>query len=100
MKLPGIILVLSLSISHNWSKKSLKSGSRCIFIDDFMKAGGTTLGIIELLKEFNSELVGIGVLIDNIDTPKKLVNDYISLIEVSNVDKIDDVIIKPSNTVL
>lgn len=82
------------------SKKSLKNGSRCIFIDDFMKAGGTALGIIDLLREFNSELVGIGVLIDNIDTPKKLVDNYVSLIEVSDVDKVENFIIRPSNTVL
>ncbi len=40
------------------------------FIDDFMKAGGTALGIINLLKEFESELLGIGVLIDNTDITK------------------------------
>ena len=44
------------------SKKSMKSNSRCIFIDDFMKGGGTAVGIKDLLKEFDSELVGIGVL--------------------------------------
>ena len=47
------------------SKKSMKLTSRCIFIDDFMKGGGTAVGIKALLKEFDSELVGIGVLIDN-----------------------------------
>ena len=30
-----------------------------------MKGGGTAKGIKDLLKEFDSELVGIGVLIDN-----------------------------------
>ena len=56
------------------SKKSMKSNSKCIFIDDFMKAGGTALGIKDLLKEFNSELVGIGVLVDNTQVKKKLVD--------------------------
>lgn len=52
------------------SKDAIKRNSKCIFIDDFMKAGGTALGIINLLKEFESELLGIGVLIDNTDITK------------------------------
>ena len=48
----------------------MKKGSKCIFIDDFMKAGGTAFGIINLFKEFESELLGIGVLIDNIEILK------------------------------
>lgn len=67
------------------AKRSLAKGSRCIFIDDFMKAGGTALGIIDLLKEFESELVGIGVLVDNMDTSKKLIRDYISIVEFSGI---------------
>jgi pur operon repressor, Bacillus subtilis type len=67
------------------AKRSLKKNSNCIFIDDFMKAGGTALGILELLKEFDSQLVGIGVLVDNVDTPKKLVRDYISVIDYKGI---------------
>ncbi|WP_079424892.1 pur operon repressor [Clostridium oryzae] len=77
-------------------KRALKKASRCIFIDDFMKAGGTTLGIIDLLKEFESELVGIGVLVDNVDTPKKLVSKYISLVEFSGIDDGNQVKVSPA----
>jgi purine operon repressor len=69
------------------SKKSIIKGSRCIFIDDFMKAGGTALGIIDLLKEFDSELLGIGVMVDNVEIPKKLVTDYVSIVEFSGIDE-------------
>ncbi|CAG7838995.1 pur operon repressor [Clostridium botulinum C] len=75
------------------SKKSINKGSKCIFIDDFMKAGGTALGIINILKEFESELVGIGVLVDNINTEKKLVKDYISIIKFGGIDENDNPII-------
>jgi len=77
------------------SKKSINKGSKCIFIDDFMKAGGTALGIINLLKEFESELIGIGVLIDNINTSKKLVHEYISIIKFSGIDENDNPILQP-----
>lgn len=75
------------------SKRSIHKGSKCIFIDDFMKAGGTALGIINLLKEFESELVGIGVLVDNINTDKKLVEDYVSIIKFGGIDENDNPIV-------
>lgn len=78
------------------SKKSMKSNSKCIFIDDFMKGGGTAVGIKDLLKEFDSELVGIGVLVDNKKSEKKLVDGYVSIVELEEVDKSSIVGIKPS----
>lgn len=61
-----------------------------------MKAGGTALGIINLLKEFESELLGIGVLIDNTDITKKLVNDYFSIIDFNGLDDNGNIVVKPS----
>ena len=69
------------------SRKSIKKGSKCIFIDDFMKAGGTARGIIDLLKEFESELLGIGVLIDNIEHGHKLIDEYISIIQFKGISE-------------
>lgn len=81
------------------SKKAMKSGSKCIFIDDFMRAGGTAVGIINLLKEFDSELLGIGVLIDNVETPKKLVRDYVSIVDFKGIDDKGDAQLFPSEAV-
>lgn len=78
------------------SKKSIKKGSKCIFIDDFMKAGGTALGIINLLKEFDSQLIGIGILIDNTNTPKKLIHDYISIVDFIKIDESGNAVLIPS----
>ena len=78
------------------SKKSMKPTSRSIFIDDFMKGGGTALGIKELLKEFNSDLVGIGVLVDNKQVAKKLVDEYVSIVELKAVKESSVIDIRPS----
>lgn len=78
------------------SKKALKKGSKCIFIDDFMRAGGTAMGIIDLLKEFESELLGIGFLIDNVETPKKLVQDYVSIVDFKGIDENGNALLFPS----
>ncbi|AGF53937.1 MULTISPECIES: pur operon repressor [Clostridium] len=80
------------------SKKSMKPASKCIFIDDFMKGGGTAIGIKDLLKEFDSELVGIGVLVDNKQIDKILDDEYVSVVELKAVDKSTIIGIQPSKT--
>lgn len=80
------------------SRKSIKKGSKCIFIDDFMKAGGTARGIINLLMEFESEVLGIGVLIDNIEHENKLIDDYISIIKFKGISKEGKSMLIPSKT--
>lgn len=78
------------------SKKALKNGSKCIFIDDFMRGGGTAKGIIDLLREFDSELVGIGVLVDNKISSNKLIKNYISLVDVIEIEEESGIKIIPS----
>ena len=68
------------------SKRAIKPGSRAIVIDDFMKGGGTARGIVDILTEFDIEVVGIGVLISTKKPQKKLVEEYISLIYIEEVD--------------
>lgn len=68
------------------SLRSLKKNSRLLFIDDFMKGGGTAKGIIELAKEFECEVVGFGVLIETVEPSKKLVENYMSLLTLNVVD--------------
>ncbi|KHD35246.1 LacI family transcriptional regulator [Clostridium acetobutylicum] len=82
--------------SMSLSRKCMNKGSKCVFIDDFMKAGGTALGIIDLLKEFESELLGIGVLVDNKENPEKLVHDYYSILDFNGIGDDGSAIVVPS----
>jgi purine operon repressor len=82
--------------SMTLSKKSLKKGSNCVFIDDFMKAGGTAKGIIDLLKEFECQLVGIGVLIDTVSTQKKLIKEYVSIVNFNGFDEEENAVLMPT----
>lgn len=82
--------------SMSLARKSIKRGSKSIFIDDFMKAGGTALGIIDLLKEFDSELLGIGVLVDSEEGKRKLVDNYISIVKFNGVNEAGSANIVPS----
>ncbi|MDF2672054.1 MAG: purR [Clostridiales bacterium] len=69
------------------SKRSVKKGSNCVFVDDFMKAGGTANGIIDLMKEFECKVVGIGVLVESSTLNKRLVEHYISIMKLESVDE-------------
>jgi purine operon repressor len=66
---------------------AIKKDTKSIFIDDFMKAGGTAVGILELMKEFENQVVGIGVLIETREPEKKLVHNCISLLTLNDVDE-------------
>ena len=68
------------------SKRSLAEGSKVLIVDDFMKAGGTVNGMINLLEEFNAKLAGIAVLVESENIEERLVDEYLSLVRLSDVD--------------
>lgn len=69
------------------SKKSLKPGSKAIIIDDFMRAGGSSKGICELLSEMEVDIVGIGVAIATTEPEEKKVSGYIPLVYLNEIDE-------------
>lgn len=81
------------------AKKSMKASSKCVFIDDFLRGGGTAQGIKDLLKEFDSELVGTGVLVDNVGIKNKRASDYVSIIELEFCEETSELKVKPSNLI-
>lgn len=76
--------------------KSIKRGSKILFVDDFMKAGGTAKGVIDLMKEFDATVVGTAMMMSQKTEEKKLIDDYFALVELKGVDEVEGVIdIKP-----
>lgn len=69
------------------SKRAITPGAKAIIIDDFMRAGGSVKGIIEMLSEFEIEIVGIGVVIASAEPQKKKISDYYPLIFLNSVDE-------------
>lgn len=68
------------------ARRSLKPGSNVLIIDDFMKAGGTARGMMDLLTEFQANVVGIGVLVEAEEVEERLVDEYISITRLSKVN--------------
>lgn len=69
------------------SKRSMKSGRKVLITDDFMKAGGTMLGMKSLLEEFGCELAGIAVLVESDHAEEVLVDNYLSLVKLHAVNE-------------
>lgn len=68
------------------SKRALPSGAKVLIIDDFMKAGGTAKGMMDLMKEFDCKVEGIGVLIATREPENKVVDRYVPLLNLEKVD--------------
>ncbi len=69
------------------ARRSLEEGANVLIVDDFMKAGGTARGMMDLLKEFNANVVGIGVLVEAEDVEERLVDDYVSIARLEEVNE-------------
>ena len=62
------------------SKRGIPHGSRVLIIDDFMRGGGSILGILNMLKEFDAQPVGTGVVIVAGGRENKKIPDYVPLL--------------------
>ena len=69
------------------SKRAAQTGKKAVIIDDFMRGGGSTKGIIEILGEFDTEVVGIGIAIVSKFPETKKISDYTPLIYLGHVDE-------------
>jgi len=71
------------------ARRALPLGARVLLIDDFMKAGGTARGMQDLMAEFHAAVLGIGVLVSTTEPVRKMVEDYVSLLELAELDEQD-----------
>lgn len=82
------------------SRRALKEQSKVLIVDDFMKAGGTIQGMVDLLGEFNATVAGVGVLVESgeIESGQRLLQDYVSLAALTTVDAKEKIIkVEPGN---
>ncbi|RJX36781.1 pur operon repressor [Paenibacillus pinisoli] len=70
------------------ARRALKEQSHVLIIDDFMKAGGTIQGMMDLLHEFKATVAGVGVFVESgeVELEERLLEDYISLAKLTAVD--------------
>jgi len=69
------------------AKRAVEPGKKAIIIDDFMRAGGSIKGIMDVLAEFDVAVVGTGVVIAALEPEKKIIKDYYPLLYLGAVDE-------------
>ncbi len=79
--------------------RAIQPGAKAIFIDDFLRGGGTARGVVDLMKEFRAELIGIGVLIETAIPKEKMSEKYLSLIVYEGTNEHGEVLVYPSRFV-
>ncbi|ARJ51040.1 pur operon repressor [Staphylococcus lutrae] len=69
------------------SKRTLKEHSNVLVVDDFMRAGGSINGVMNLMNEFKAHVKGVSVLVESKEVKQRLIEDYTSLVRLSDVDE-------------
>ncbi|MFZ5822733.1 MAG: pur operon repressor [Bacillota bacterium] len=67
--------------------RALKRESCVLIVDDFMKAGATARGMIDLVTELGATVAGVGVVVVTAEPQKKRVEHYVSLLSLEQVDE-------------
>lgn len=82
------------------ARRAVTPGQKALIIDDFMKGGGTLRGMHDLMKEFDVEVVGTGVVIATAEPQKKRVDGVTALMVLTSVNRDNgSAVVKPSEWV-
>ena len=69
------------------SRRAVKEGQRALIVDDFMRAGGTARGMVDMMREFAVTVVGVCVLISTQEPAKKRLDGVKSLLVIEDTDE-------------
>lgn len=69
------------------AKRAVQPGGRAVIIDDFMRGGGSSKGLAEILAEFDVEVIGTGVAIASKEPAKKKITSYIPILWLDAIDE-------------
>ena len=69
------------------SRRAVREGQRALIVDDFMRAGGTARGMVDMMKEFLVTVVGICVVMSTKEPVKKRVDGVKALLTMEDVDE-------------
>jgi purine operon repressor len=76
--------------------RAMPRGARAVFIDDFLRGGGTARGVHDLMREFGAEVAGVGVLIETEQPADKMLDRYLALITYHGGSASSEGVVSPS----
>ena len=68
------------------ARRAVAPGQRALIIDDFMKGGGTLQGMVDMMREFQAQVVGVGVMIATAQPQEKRVQGAKCLLVLGEAD--------------
>lgn len=68
------------------ARRAVNPGQRALIVDDFMKGGGTLQGMVDMMREFQVEVVGVCVMISTSEPVEKRVKGASSLLVMDGFD--------------
>ena len=69
------------------ARRAVKPGQRALIVDDFMKGGGTLQGMVDMMREFQAEVMGVCVMIATAEPREKRVKGAQSLLVLDGFDR-------------
>ena len=79
------------------SRRAVKEGQKTLIVDDFLKAGGTAKGMIDLMSEFNVEVVGTAFVMSKTQQQNKLIQGEKALMTLEVGSDVNSLSIKPAD---
>ena len=79
------------------SRRAVKEGQRALIVDDFLKAGGTAKGMIDLMSEFNVEVVGTAFVMSKNNQQNKLIQGEKALLTMDVGEESKALTIRPAD---
>jgi purine operon repressor len=76
--------------------RAVPRGARVLFIDDVLRGGGTARGVYDLMREFEAEVAGVGVLIETEHPADKMLDRYVALITYRGGGAAGEGLVRPS----
>lgn len=74
------------------SKRAVTPNTKALIVDDFMRGGGSTKGISDILAEFNVDVCGTAVAIASALPEKKKISEFTSAVTLHDVDEENKII--------
>ncbi|MEG0639749.1 MAG: pur operon repressor [Clostridia bacterium] len=79
------------------SRRAVKEGQRALIVDDFLKAGGTAKGMVDLMGEFNVTVVGTAfVMSTSLPQAKRITGEKSLMVMDSDFDEPEELNIHPA----
>jgi purine operon repressor len=82
------------------SKRAMPAHAHALVVDDFMRAGATAKAVVNLLAEFEAEVVGTAVFVSTLEPQSKLIDDYLSVFRLGLVEESSGIQVVPTESLL